>query len=236
MSASRRLRPMRNSCEGEGLQFSGIGPAWGFADYARIRRSSAAGWAVLSASHICSGASSSRLLTAMWMTSPRRSVGSTCCWLIHAHRRAGRGGAGGCSVGDDQRVSRPHPDRVRPAGTDARGARVGSDRRVIYRAAWRTTRFNMGRLFDPPVNRARRRVGLPAVSDAFFSPVDSGQPYLVMASPAVIDRPADWPQNMTLTALSPGTAAAHSRIPRPGGVPLGPGPTRLGDAGGEFFA
>ena len=31
--------------------------------------------------------------------------------------------------------------------------------------------------------------------------MDSGQPYLVMASPAVIDRPADWPQNVTLTGF-----------------------------------
>jgi rhamnosyltransferase subunit B len=59
----------------------------------------------------------------------------------------------------------------------------------------------MARLFDRPVNQARRRLGLRAVSDAFFAPVDSGCPYLVMASPAVIDRPADWPQNVTLTGF-----------------------------------
>ncbi len=59
----------------------------------------------------------------------------------------------------------------------------------------------MARLFDPQVNRSRRRFGLPAVSDSFFTPVHSGQPYLVMASPAVIDRPPDWPQNVTLTGF-----------------------------------
>ena len=72
---------------------------------------------------------------------------------------------------------------------------------MVYRAAWSAARFNMARLFDGHVNRARRRLGLPAVSDAFFAPVESGRPYLVMASPAVIDRPADWPAAVTLTGF-----------------------------------
>jgi UDP:flavonoid glycosyltransferase YjiC (YdhE family) len=59
----------------------------------------------------------------------------------------------------------------------------------------------MARLFDGPVNRARRRVGLAPVSDAFYGPVESGRPYLVMASPAVIDRPADWPTPVKLTGF-----------------------------------
>jgi len=59
----------------------------------------------------------------------------------------------------------------------------------------------MARLFDRRVNRARRRLGLPAASDVFVAPVDSGQPYLVMSSPAVIDRPADWPAKVTLTGF-----------------------------------
>jgi rhamnosyltransferase subunit B len=81
--------------------------------------------------------------------------------------------------------------------------RLPSDRagRAMHRAAWRVARFNMARLFDRRVNRARRRLGLPAVSNSFFMPVDSGRPYLVMASPAVIDRPLDWPENVTLTGF-----------------------------------
>ena len=54
------------------------------------------------------------------------------------------------------------------------------------------------------------------MSDAFFSPVDSGQPYLVMASPAVIDRPADWPQNVTLTGFV--TWDRGSSFPNPDGL------------------
>jgi hypothetical protein len=88
----------------------------------------------------------------------------------------------------------------------------GPARRAIDRAAWRTERFNLARVFDPQVNRARRRLGIRVVSDSFFTPVDSGQPHLVMASPAVVDRPADWPQNVTLTGFVTWTAAAHSRI------------------------
>lgn len=59
----------------------------------------------------------------------------------------------------------------------------------------------MARLFDGPVNRARHRLGLRAVSNAFFAPVESGRPYLVLASPAVIDRPPDWPANVSLTGF-----------------------------------
>lgn len=72
---------------------------------------------------------------------------------------------------------------------------------VIHRAAWAAAKFNMARLFDRHVNRARRRLGLPAVSNAFFAPVQSANPYLVMASPAVIHRPADWPATVTLTGF-----------------------------------
>jgi rhamnosyltransferase subunit B len=77
----------------------------------------------------------------------------------------------------------------------------GRSARALHRAAWSAARFNMARLFDAQVNRARRRLGLQPVSNAFFWPVDSGRPYLVMASPAVISRPADWPSNVLLTGF-----------------------------------
>jgi rhamnosyltransferase subunit B len=80
---------------------------------------------------------------------------------------------------------------------------VGDGRaaRALHRATWSIARFNMARLFDSPVNRARRRLGLPATRNCFIAPVTSGRPYLVMASPAVIERPADWPQNVALTGF-----------------------------------
>ena len=74
----------------------------------------------------------------------------------------------------------------------------------------------MARLFDRRVNQARRRLGLPAVSNSFFAPVDSGQPYLIMASPTVIDRPADWPENVTLTGFA--TWDRASSFPDPDGL------------------
>lgn len=106
-------------------------------------------------------------------------------------------------MGHDQRVSGLIPTVYEPPGPTRVALGPGRAGRAIHRAQWRSARFNMARLFDPHVNRARRRLGLPAVSNSFFAPVDSGQPYLVMASPAVIDRPADWPQNVTLTGFVP---------------------------------
>ena len=150
------------------------------------------------------------------MTSPLRSEGSTCCWLIQRSSprrlRPSMWGSGGATISVFPGLiptvyAPPAPTRVA----------LGSGRagRAIHRAAWRMTRFNMARLFDPQVNRARRRLGLPAVSDSFFTPVDSGQPYLVMASPAVI-RPADWPQNATLTGFI--TWDRGSSLPDPDGL------------------
>ena len=78
---------------------------------------------------------------------------------------------------------------------------AGPAARALHRAEWSIAQFNMARLFDAQVNRARRRLGLPVRSNCFLAPVTSGRPYLVMASPAVIDRPADWPPNVTLTGF-----------------------------------
>jgi UDP:flavonoid glycosyltransferase YjiC (YdhE family) len=102
----------------------------------------------------------------------------------------------------------PSPTRV-SIGTGRAG-------RAMNRAAWSVARFNMARLFDAQVNRARTRVGLPPVSNAFFVPVDSRWPYVVMASGAVIDRPADWPQNVTLTGFV--TWDAVNSFPYPDGL------------------
>jgi len=95
---------------------------------------------------------------------------------------------------------------------------LGSGRtaRAAHRAAWWIARFEMARLFDRQVNRARRRLGLPGASNVFFAPVDSGQPYLVMASPAVIDRPADWPANVILTGFVAWDDVRS--FPEPGGL------------------
>ena len=85
----------------------------------------------------------------------------------------------------------PSPTRVRlPRGP------VG---RAISRSAWRAARYNIRRSFDPAVNAARVAVGLPRARDALFLPINSRNPYLVGASPHVVDTPPDWPPNVKLT-------------------------------------
>jgi hypothetical protein len=107
----------------------------------------------------------------------------------------------GVGWGHDQRVSGAHATAYAPPSPTRVSLGSGRFGRAIHEAAWRAARFNMAPLLDRPVNQARRRLGLAPVSNSFFTPVDAGRPYLVMASPAVIDQPADWPQNMTLTGV-----------------------------------
>jgi rhamnosyltransferase subunit B len=187
---------------GEGLEFSGIGPAWGFSDYARDpkilsgRLGGFVGFARLFRRFIFPALD-------RYVDDLAASIGGVDLLLAHpaliaasvAAEHAGvRWGTVSVFPGLIPTVyAPPAPTRV-SLGSGPAG-------RAMNRAAWRTARFNMARLFDRPVNQARRRLGLPAVSNAFFAPVDSGCPYLVMASPAVIDRPADWPQNVTLSGF-----------------------------------
>jgi rhamnosyltransferase subunit B len=186
----------------EGLQFSGIGPAWGFSDYA--------GDPKILSGRLGGFVGFSHLFRRFIFPSLDRyvddlvaSIGGVDLLLAHpaliaapiAAEHAGvRWGTISVFPGLIPTVyAPPAPTRV------ALGSgRIG---RAVNRAAWRATRFNMARLFDPQVNRARKRLGLRDVSDSFFVPVESGRPYLVMASPAVVDRPADWPQNVTLTGF-----------------------------------
>jgi rhamnosyltransferase subunit B len=72
---------------------------------------------------------------------------------------------------------------------------------AFHRLAWKFARVNMARVFDPPVNRARRHFGLAPTSNSFFAPVECGGPYLILASPAVVDRPPDWPEQVQLTGF-----------------------------------
>ena len=77
----------------------------------------------------------------------------------------------------------------------------GAVGRAVNKASWAAGKLNMRRLFDPPVNRARRRVGLSNIADSFFAPLSAGGPYLVLSSPAVIDHFADWPEQVELTGF-----------------------------------
>lgn len=77
----------------------------------------------------------------------------------------------------------------------------GAVGRAFNKASWAAGKLNMRRLFDPPVNGARRRVGLSNIGDSFFAPLSAGGPYLVLSSPAVIDHPPDWPEQVELTGF-----------------------------------
>ena len=188
--------------QGEGLQFSGIGPAWGFSDYASDpkilsgRLGGFVGFAHLFRRFIFPALD-------RYVDDLAASIRGVDLLLAHpaliaapvaAEHMGVRWGTISVFPGlIPTAYAPPAPTRV-----ELGSGRVG---RAIHQAAWRTARFNMARLFDPQVNQARRRLRLPAVSSSFFTPVDSGQPYLVMASPSVIDRPADWPPNVTLTGF-----------------------------------
>jgi len=89
--------------------------------------------------------------------------------------------------------SLPGPTRVRLPG--------GPVSRAICRGAWQTARWNIRRSFDPAVDATRRAFGLPRARDALFVPLESGNPYLVGASPRVVHAPPDWQPNVQLTGF-----------------------------------
>jgi rhamnosyltransferase subunit B len=187
---------------GEGLEFSGIGPVLGFSDYARDpkilsgRLGGFAGFARLFRRFIFPALD-------RYVDDLVTSIGDADLLLAHPALVAAPVAAE--YVGVRWATVSVFPGLIPTAYSPPAPTRVslGSGRagQMMNRAAWSAAGFNMARLFDRHVNIARRRLGLPAVSNAFFAPVESGRPYLVMASPAVIDRPADWPATVTLTGF-----------------------------------
>jgi rhamnosyltransferase subunit B len=202
---------------GEGLEFSGIGPALGFSDYARDpkilsgRLGGFAGFARLFRHFIFPALD-------RFVDDLVASIGDADLLLAHPALVAAPVAAE--YVGVRWATVSVFPGLIPTAYSPPAPTRVslGSGRtgQMMNRAAWSAARFNMARLFDRHVNMARRRLGLPAVSNAFFAPVESGRPYLVMASPAVIDWPADWPATVTLTGFIAWDRA--SSFPNPAGL------------------
>jgi len=202
---------------GERLSFSGIGPPLGFSDYASDpkilsgRLGGFAGFAHLFRQFIFPALDRyvDDLTTAIRGTD-----------LVLAHPALVAAPVAAEHAGIPWGTISVFPGLIPTAYAPPAPTRVelgsGSIARASHRAAWSVARFNMSRLFDGPVNRTRGRVGLAAVSDCFFAPVESGRPYLVMASPAVIDRPADWPSNVTLPGFV--TWDRVSSFPEPHGL------------------
>jgi rhamnosyltransferase subunit B len=185
---------------GEGLNFSGIGPPLSFADYASDpkilsgRLGGFAGFAHLFRRFIFPALD-------RYVDDLAAAIGGAD--LVLAHPALVAAPIAAESAGVPWATISVFPGLIPTAYAPPAPTRVelgsGSIGRASHRAAWSVARFNMSRLFDGPVNRTRGRLGLGAVSDCFFAPVESGCPYLVMASPAVIERPGDWPSNVKLT-------------------------------------
>jgi rhamnosyltransferase subunit B len=187
---------------GEGLNFSGIGPPLGFSDYASDPK-------ILSG-RLGGFAGFAHLFRHFIFPSLDRYVDDLAdairgADLVLAHPALVAAPVAAEWVGVPWGTISVFPGLIPTAFAPPAPTRVelgtGAIGRASHRAAWSVARFQMSRLFDRPVNRTRRRLGLAAVSDCFFTPVDSGRPYLVMASPAVIDKPPDWPSNVTLTGF-----------------------------------
>jgi rhamnosyltransferase subunit B len=187
---------------GEGLNFSGIGPPLGFSDYASDPK-------ILSG-RLGGYAGFAHLFRHFILPALDRYVDDLAdairgADLVLAHPALVAAPVAAEWVGVPWATISVFPGLIPTAYAPPAPTRVelgsGSIGRASHRAAWSVARLNMSRLFDGPVNRSRRRLGLAAVSDCFFGPVESGRPYVVMASPAVIDRPVDWPSNVTLTGF-----------------------------------
>ena len=185
---------------GEGLSFSGIGPPLGFSDYASDpkilsgRLGGFAGFAHLFRHFIFPALD-------RYVDDLATAIGGAD--LVLAHPALVAAPIAAERVGVPWATISVFPGLIPTAYAPPAPTRVelgsGLLGRASHRAAWSVARLNMSRLFDGPVNRTRRRLGLAAMSDCFFAPVESGRPYLVMASPAVIERPVDWPSNVKLT-------------------------------------
>ncbi|MGO9898964.1 MAG: glycosyltransferase [Solirubrobacteraceae bacterium] len=187
---------------GEGLGFSGMGPALGFSDYAADpkilsgRLGGFVGFAHLFRRFIFPALD-------RYVDDLAASIREADLLLAHPALVAAPVAAEyvGVRWGTISVFPGLIPTAYAPPGPTRVSLGLGWTGRTMHRFQWRAARFNMAWLFDRPVNRARRRLGLPAASNVFFAPLDSGQPYLVMASPAVIQRPADWPANVALTGF-----------------------------------
>jgi UDP:flavonoid glycosyltransferase YjiC (YdhE family) len=95
-----------------------------------------------------------------------------------------------------------------PGGTPV-GPWPGWAGRAANRMAWRGARVGTAVLFDRPINRHRRRLGLPGVRAALLKLPQQAEVTIVMASPHVIEPPPDWPGSVTVTSFVAWDGAAE---------------------------
>jgi rhamnosyltransferase subunit B len=98
--------------------------------------------------------------------------------------------------------------RTVPGGTRV-GPWPGRAGRVANRLAWRSARLGTAVLFDGPINRHRRQLGLPELRAALLELPLQAEAIMVMASPHVIEPPPDWPSSVCVTSFVAWDGAAE---------------------------
>jgi rhamnosyltransferase subunit B len=119
-------------------------------------------------------------------------------------------------VGVRRLVATVFPGMIPSSRTVPGGTRVGPwpgrTGRVANRMAWRSARAGTAVLFDGPINRHRRRLGLSPVRAALLELPLRAEATIVMASPHVIQPPPDWPDSVTVTSFVAWDGATNRRL------------------------
>jgi UDP-glucoronosyl and UDP-glucosyl transferase len=95
-----------------------------------------------------------------------------------------------------------------PGGTRV-GPWPGRAGRVVNGLVWRGARVGTAVLFDGPINRHRRRLGLPGMRAALLELPLQAEAIMVMASPHVIEPRPDWPSSVAVTSFVAWDGAAE---------------------------
>jgi rhamnosyltransferase subunit B len=89
----------------------------------------------------------------------------------------------------------------------------GSAGRIANRLSWNTAHATTALMFDRPINRHRRDLGLDPIRGALFGLSLRAAGIVVMASPHVIDPPPDWPATVETTSFVTWDRGQHRPLP-----------------------
>lgn len=106
------------------------------------------------------------------------------------------------------------PSRFTVPGGAAIGPWRGWLGRAANRASWSSAAVVTSLLFDRPINRQRRQLGLGRVFAGPLRMPLRARGVIVMASPAVIPPPPDWPENVVTTSFVTWDRADERPVPR----------------------
>jgi UDP:flavonoid glycosyltransferase YjiC (YdhE family) len=93
------------------------------------------------------------------------------------------------------------PSSYTVPGGSPLGPWQGFPGRVANRLSWKTGQAATALMFDRPINRHRRDLGLDPIWSALFGLSLRADGIVVMASPHVIDAPPDWPAKVETTSF-----------------------------------